>query len=391
MSLFTEYTEEALLESALSKAEQNGIDTRQGSVFYDAIAGIVQLIAELFATANQIYEQSSVITATDENLDTLAEQFYIGTLHREEAKKAVYSITFTVIEGVDFSLIELYEGDRFTVNGLYFDLHIVLDENDEPESYQLIATEEGTEYNSIISGTEAVPVDTINYLGSATVGAIITPGVNEESDDDFRKRIQEMLSAPTENANKQQYKTWCEEIDGVGTATIYPLFAGPNTVKAVLIDSNGHPCSAAIVAAVQEYIDPITRNTTVTVDGSTVVVGDGLGEGVAPIGAHFLAVSATNYDISVTITDLTIAQTADMDEVLAEIEAAISDYFTQLTKTSDGLSIVIKIAKISSLIIDVDGVNDFTSVKLNNAMSNITVPAGRIPHLSSLTQVSSSS
>ncbi|MBR1532705.1 MAG: baseplate J/gp47 family protein [Eubacterium sp.] len=391
MALFTEYTEEELLERALEKAGQNGIDTRQGSVFYDAIAGIVQLIAELFATAEQIFEQSSVITASGENLDALAEQLYIGSLHREKAEKAVYNVTLVEMEGVSPDLVEVEDGDRFTVNGLYFELRIITDDDGNALSYRLEATEGGTEYNNVIPGTEAAPVETIDYLGSATVGTIIIPGVDEEEDEDFRKRIQEMLAAPTENANKQQYKTWCEEIDGVGIATIYPLFAGPNTVKAVLIDSNGQPCTADIVARVQNYVDPITRNTQVTVDGNTVTVGDGLGEGVAPIGAHFLAVSASNFNITVSVTDISIADGVDSADVLDEIKEKIADYFNTLTKASNGsAAIVVKLTKVSSLIIDVDGVNDFESVQLNNASANITVPAGQIPHLTDVELLSSS-
>ena len=114
-----------------------------------------------------------------------------------------------------------------------------------------------------------------------------------------------------------------------------------------------------------------------------------MGEGVAPIGAHFLAVSASNYSISVAITDLSIADGVDSEDVLDEIEEKITDYFTALTKASNGsTAIVVKLTKVSSLIIDVDGVNDFGSLTLNSASANVTVPVGQIPKLTEVVTLS---
>lgn len=376
MSLFEERTEEALLDEALAAAPED-IDTREGSVYYDSIAGTVQHEAELFADAALIAEQSSFKTATGEFLDLLADNLYIARLQREKAQTATYELNLTAASGALLEELDIEDGDRYIVNELYFLLRI-----DDNDSYYLEAEEGGTDFNNITAGTMAVPVETVDYLESATVGLQIRPGIEEESDDDFRARIQEALSAPTENANKQQYKTWCEDIEGVGTATIYPLFAGPNTVKAVLVDSNNQPCTAEIVAKVQEYIDPITRNTTVTVDGVEIVIGDGIGEGKAPLGAHFLAVSAVNFNITVKIVNLSYVSESESETIINKIKRQIESYFSMLTKNSNGTeSIEVKLVKVSSLIASVDGVDDFDTVLLNNNENNITVPAGEIPHL----------
>ena len=376
MSLFEERTEEALLDEALAAAPED-IDTREGSVYYDSIAGTVQHEAELFADAALIAEQSSFKTATGEFLDLLADNLYIARLQREKAQTATYKLNLTAASGALLEELDIEDGDRYIVNELYFLLRI-----DDNDSYYLEAEEGGADFNNITAGTMAVPVETVDYLESATVGLQIRPGIEEESDDDFRARIQEALSAPTENANKQQYKTWCEDIEGVGTATIYPLFAGPNTVKAVLVDSNNQPCTAENVAKVQEYIDPITRNTTVTVDGVEIVIGDGIGEGKAPLGAHFLAVSAVNYNITVKIVNLSYVSESESETIINKIKRQIESYFSILTKNSNGTeSIEVKLVKVSSLIASVDGVDDFDTVLLNNNENNITVPAGEIPHL----------
>ena len=136
-------------------------------------------------------------------------------------------------------------------------------------------------------------MNNIEGLISATFGAIYENGSDAEGDEALRNRVIEKIAGPAENGNKQHYKTWCESIDGVGRARIFPLWLGENTVKAVLIDTTGKPCGEAKVQEVQEYIDPADKGMTATVNGKTYTIGDGLGNGVANIGAHFTAVAAT--------------------------------------------------------------------------------------------------
>ena len=382
MTLFEEYTEETILEELLSIGNEKGVDTREGSVFYDAVAAVALRMAEIFSDLTIIAEQSSIVTATGEQLDILAEQFSINQIHMESPVKAVYELTLTPDEDIVIDYLDLVDGDVYIVDGLLFNLRI-----SEEGVFTLEASESGVEYNGISSGTNAVPDETVDYLASAVVGELITPGVDEEDDDDFRLRIQEMLSAPAENGNAQQYKTWCEEIDGVGKATIYPLFAGPNTVKAVLTNSSNLPCSAETVAKVQQYIDPMTEDNAcvVEIDGVETQLGDGRGEGAAPIGAHFLAVSAQAYEVDVSISNISIGEEYDTATVKSQIEAAIEDYINSLIK-SYTTSIVLKHHRIVSIIASIDGVDDFDSVSINNVTgSNVTVPTDKIPVLEELT------
>lgn len=301
----------------------------------------------------------------------------MSKLKREGAQTSQYNITLTAAEGIPFEEVDIEEGDRFIVDGIYF----ILRQN-EDESFYIEAETPGADSNNIPVGTSALPVETIDDLASAKIGNIIRSGIDEEDDDAFRLRIQEMLSAPAENANAQQYKTWCENIKGVGTATIFPLFAGPNTVKAVLTDSNNQPCTSEIVKAVQDFIDPITRNTKVVVNGAEIIVGDGIGEGVAPIGAHFLAVTAINNDITITILNPLMYEGVSQDEVISVIRKNIANYFSSLTKSYDAKkNITVKLIQVSSIIASTNAVEDFESVLINGKSLNYVVPAGEIPNL----------
>ena len=132
----------------------------------------------------------------------------------------------------------------------------------------------------------------IDGLKNARFGAIYENGTDREDDESLRTRVQEKIAGPAENGNKQHYKTWCESIDGIGHARIYPLWNGPNTVKAVLIDSAGRACSGSKNCRGSAVHRPGHQRLHRHRDGYTYTVGDGLGEGVANLGAHFTAVSA---------------------------------------------------------------------------------------------------
>lgn len=376
MELFVEHTEETILEELLEVGEEKGIDTREGSVFFDAVSAVALRMAELFTDATIIAEQSSVFSASGEQLDMLAEQLYLTKLHREKAVNAKYKVVFTFAEGVSAENIDLEEDDRFFVDDIYFNLVV------EDEEFYLVAEEAGIEANNVPIGSAVVPVETIEALESATITDLVVKGVDEEDDELFRARILEMLSAPAENANAQQYKTWCEEVNGVGTAIIYPLFAGPNTVKAVLTNSQNNPCSPELVAQVQNYIDPMTEagKTEIEIDGSVIQIGDGLGGGVAPIGAHFLAVSANKFDIVIDINNLVISDDVTLDSVKSNINI-VAEAYLNTCRNSDNSAAVVKYHRLVSLIASVDGVDDFDNILVNGVQNNIDIPTGYIPML----------
>lgn len=344
--MFESYTYENLLEEVLNNAPED-IDTRPGSIFYDAVSGFLIRAAKFYTDLPLIFSLSRIDTATGEYLDSKASEYGII---RHEAQKAKYNavITGTVTES----------NERFFYNGLYFVLKA-----DETGRY-FEAEEVGTEYNNIFIGTAAVPVDTISGLESAEFGAIIEYGTTPEDDESLRRRLKDKISGAGENGNKQHYKIWCESIDGVGKAKVFPLWNGPNTVKAVLIDLNGLPCSDDIVSEVQKYVDP---------DGL------GLGEGVAPIGAHFTAVSAESEFIDIAVS-VEIRQGFGIDAAKESIRSAVKSYLkTQVMNSSE--EIVIRVSEIGAIISGLAEIEDYKNLNINGSDENITINSGSVPVL----------
>lgn len=384
--MFEEFTFENLMEIALNKADEAGVDTRQGSVFYDAIAATMEQIAELFINADIIREQSFIATATGDNLDMLAENMYIGRIKREQAVTALYSITLKtdedgLINKDNIENVDIEDGDRFVIDDLYFVFRI-----EEDGTFYIEAENAGTEYNNIISGKPAASIDA-EGLSEANIDYLIRAGVDEENDDDFRRRIQELLSAPSENANSSQYKSWCENIDGVGTAIIFPLFAGPNTVKAVLTDSNNQPCPDEVISLVQETIDPIKEHIKITVDDEEIEIGDGLGDGLAPIGAHFYAVSAPVKLFNIYIKELIYTDEYQNNHTIVNerIVKEINAYFSKLVKGSSVTKeMKVKAIDIITIVSQVNGVDDFEDVSFDDNARVVVASAGTIPKINDI-------
>lgn len=363
--MFEDYTYERLLEDVLNNAPED-IDTRQGSIFYDAVSGPLLKIAKLYTDLDLIVEMVSVVTATGEALDARAGEYGITRL---VATRAKYRVTF---EGV-----MPQTGERFYTDGQYFVLRDG-EENGQP-IYYLEAEAAGIGGNDIYKGTPAVPVNNIEGLTSATFGAIYENGSNEEDDESLRTRVQEKIAGPAENGNKQHYKTWCESIDGVGRARIFPLWNGPNTVKAVLLDGEGQPCSPSKIAEVQNYIDPATKGYTATVDGRTYTVGDGLGEGVANLGAHFTAAGAIPLTINVSFK-AELASGATPDAAQQEATEGIEAYFKGLVlDTAEAADIVVRVSAVGAILSGLQTILDYSDLKLNGAAVNISPGEDGVP------------
>lgn len=271
-------------------------------------------------------------------------------------------------------------GERFFTNGKYF----VLKETDDGMLY-LESEIAGISGNDVYSGTSAIPVNNIIGLTSAAFGEIMEFGTDEETDNALRLRIREKIASPTENGNKQHYKTWCESFEGVGRARITPLWNGPNTVKAVLINPLGLPCSDSVVEKIQEYIDPAEKGYTAVVGGKTYIVGDGLGEGAANLGAHFTATPADVTKIDIEF-DAEIVSSSTPENAVEETMIAVQEYFKNLSlDTEETEDIVVRLSSIGALISGLKSVLDYQNLKINGSTENIKPGINNVPVVGEVT------
>lgn len=366
--MFEEFTEEYFLTQAKAFGDELGVDTRTGSVYMDMAAGHCLRAAFFFANLSELFNMFALDTCYADVLDDKAAEW---GLTRHPATAAIFNATFV---GATPAV-----GDRFFAEDTEYYFTVI---EGEDGILRLQAETEGVECNTLSAGTEITPVDDIDDLEEAYLGEIYSLGTDEETDDALRTRLREKIAGPAENGNRQHYKTWCEEIDGVGRARIIPLFAGENTVRAILYSPDGLPCSAEVVEAVQNYVDPITQNYEFEdADHNTYICGDGFGDGVANLGAHFLATAAVAVNITVSFT-VTLTDGATMEDCRTAATEAITDYFKKLAmETSEDADIIVRISSIGAMISDLPQVLDYAALTLNGSASNITVDKEDVPVL----------
>ena len=363
--MYEDKTAERILEDALAKGRSYGVDVRPNSVYYDAVSGVCMKLAMFYADLNAALDLVLLDTAPGEYLDKLGAQYKIP---RNPATSARYYFLF---EGKEPAV-----GEKFFADGRYFTLAI------ENSALMLEADDTGTTDNSILEGTVAVPVNNISGLTAASFGELYEPGTNTEDDEDYRERIREKIAGPAENGNRQHYKSWCEEDPGVGRARIVSLFAGENTVMGVIIGTDGLPAVDSVVQRVQEYIDPITNNIEKEFDGETVIVGDGLGNGTANIGAHFYARAAIGHSISVSFRGL-LSSSATKEQALQEATEAIAKHFKELSlDTPENEQMVVRISTIGAILYNLPSLIDYALLTFNGTAENIEIKETEVPVLS---------
>lgn len=348
MALFADKTFEAILAEALKRGEELGVDTREGSLFYDAVAGPALIIARQYANLDTCFELVFISTTSGEYLSERAKEY---GLERTPAIACCYYFH--------------YEGTRPEVGRVFYmdTQYFTLQETEDGVLY-LQANTAGESQNYIAVGTPAVPAKTVEGLASAYFGQIMIPGAEEESDESLRTRVWNVVSGRAENGNASHYKKWCEEVQGVGRARIIPLWDGENTVKGVLIGTDGTPATDAVVARVQEYIDPDSL---------------GIGAGTANIGAHFTAIAAESVTICVKAS-VSLLDGADEAEVTTEIEQALTGYLKELALDSnENEEIVVRVSQIGALLYGSKMVNDYSDLTINDGTANITMSIEQCP------------
>ena len=174
-------------------------------------------------------------------------------------------------------------------------------------------------------------------------------GYDEETDAELLERYLEKVSRPNVSGNKYHYIEWAKEITGVGDVRVIPLWNGAGTVKVVITDSDNQPANDELIAAVAAHI-----------------------EENRPIGASVTVVSATALTMNVAVK-----LTASGSDLQDKIKTAISEYLSGMATEKSYISY----AKVGSLILSVDGVDDYSNLKINGGTSNITIADGAVPVL----------
>lgn len=353
---FTQDTYQNLRQEMLDRVPDT-YDKRDTAPIPTAISPAAYALAGFYLSLDQVQRSAFIQTAVGESLDMLA---VIGGLTRYPASAAVRLGVFnaSVPIGARFSTINGTNSINFAVTAA-----ATVSEPEEGFTYyQLTAETPGTignEYTGPI-----LPITTIPGLTSAQITDILVPGDDTETDDAFRERLIEALNNRPFGGNIADYRQNVLAIDGVGGVQVYPTWNGGGTVKLSVLGADFLPASPTLVENVQNAIDPPPNQ--------------GLGLGLAPIGAKVTVAAPTELTVNVSAT-LMLAAGYAIGQVQEPVEQAIEAYLlsvrqewdTNTSSTAVSYAADVYVARITAAIVGVTGVVNATNVQLNGGTADL--------------------
>ena len=323
-------------------------DTRESTVTYQILAAAAVEIKNAYDLNDVTNIETFADTATLEGLTKRAKER--GISHKK-ASNAIVKGVFNIPVPI---------GSRFFQNDFSY---VVTEEIDET-SYKMECEQPGIEGNYYIGSI--IPIQDIENLTSAEVTEILIPGEDEQSTEDFRKVYFDSFNNNSYGWNKAMYKTYVNDIQGVGGVLVLPHTNGNMETQGghvgLVIESSTYGVPAqSLLDNIKQILDPT----------------DGNGDGVVSIDhcVHCFACGKTVVNVESTIT---YESGYSYETLKTQIEKAIDDYFLTLNKEWQEEQIVVRIAKLESALIGIKGILDVSGTKLNGMETSITINRNNI-------------
>ncbi|KGE21071.1 baseplate J/gp47 family protein [Paenibacillus wynnii] len=345
--MYEDQTFEALLERMLDRVPE-GMDKREGSIVYDALAPAAAEMAQMYVELDINQNLMFADTASGDYLDrTIA---WSGIIR----KQAIAAQLRGVFYSANDALMDIAIGSRYSLDDINYRAIEKLSLGNYRMECESVGLEGGQRFGSML------PIDYVNGLVRAELSELLVPGADRETDSKLRTRYFTTSRKPGTSGNKYHYLEWALQITGVGGAKVYPLWNGPKTVKVVIIDTDSLPASSVLVQQVQDYIDP----------------SPGLGEGQAPIGAVVTVAAATGKFINITAT-VTLASGYALQDIVNSFDSALETWRKSRVFTTTYVSHAV----IGALLLGTDGVLDYTGLLLNGSTVNVALTDEEVPRI----------
>ena len=343
--MYEHMTFESLMKEMLSRIP-NDLDKREGSVLYNALAPSAVELQNTYIEMDNILDM--VFVDTTEGV-FLTKKCHERGIERLPATNAICKGEFN---------IDVPIGSRFYLEGLHYTVTEKMSQN----VFKLQCETSGEKGNHPLGNM--IPVEYIQNLTSAVLTEVLIPGEEVESDQSLRQRYYDSLFGLAFGGNIADYKQKVLQMQGVGAVKVYPTWQGGGTVKLVILTSEYKAPSQELVDMVQTAIDP-TQN-------------QGQGLGLAPIGHVVTVVGAQQTTVDVTAR-ITYQNGYYFDRIQSALEQTIEDYFNELNQSwGNEKNLVVRISRIESRILDLEGVLDVSDTELNGLQRNIEIDADNI-------------
>lgn len=354
--MFENMTYQTIVQRMIDRvAEQDAdIDTREGSVIFNALAPAAMEIAILYQALDNVLKQSFITTASRTYLFRACQQMGVD-IEQFRATKGIHKARFNVPVTI---------GSRWSCDKYNFVIkeQITDDANETLYVYKAECETAGSKPNGLVGNLS--PIDfSSNLLTYASLVGVLTYGKDEASNATIRSVYKEFVSDSLVDGNVAQYQYWANHFDGIGRAKVFPLWDGPNTVKVSILDDICDIADDDLIDAFQEYLDPYSQ---------------GLGDGVAPIGARVTVDTATGVTIDVS-ADVVLKDGYTDTSFLEETIAAYFRENVSYVRSS------VSYLGVGTVLINTEGVDSVSNLLLNEGTADIQLDDDEVPVLGTAT------
>lgn len=348
--MFTDQTYELIKQRMMDNITDN-IDKREGSFTNNMVSAKSNELARAYFNMNSIIDMAFIQNNSFTFLDMKVNEW---GLSRKQGSKATGSVTVTGTNGISLS-----NGTVIECNGLrYIMLNDVVLGTDNIAHIE--ALEIGTEYN-LLANSIFTLAESVTGVTNISNSVALTGGTDIESDESLLDRYYTYIRKTSTSGNKNDYYNWAMEVDGCGDAKIFDAtqLSQPGRVMVVIIDSNKTGADGTLIANVKDNI-----------------------EKKRPLGSQVAVVSATEKAINISAT-IVPADGYTIDQIKQEIIINVTKYLYDNAFRNSYVSV----ARIGNVILDTDGVFDYSNFTVNGSTNNITLEDTEVAVLGTVTVV----
>jgi uncharacterized phage protein gp47/JayE len=336
---------------ARMKARHTAYPAEEGSFLHDAFAPVaaeVDLLTDevLPAAMDAIMVDSS----TGSDLDRVALAYGV---YRKDAVAATGEVVFQGIAGTEIARYVPVS----TAGGRIFltDAGSIISSSGYV-TVPIIAVQPGAEGNVAAGSIVMIPI-ALAGVESVSNSSATQGGSDEEDDASFRQRLLMRIQLPSASGCEADYVRWARDVPGVDGARCIGLWNGPGTVKVIIAGNNMQPADLETITRCSVFI-----------------------ESVRPIGAEVTVVSAQALAVDIAAT-VTLASGYSLSLVEDAFTETVRTYLSEQAFAATYLSY----ARIGSLLLKVEGVEDYSLLTLNGTAGNIALSDEAVPVLGTVT------
>lgn len=343
--MFENITPESLKNEMLGVI--TGLETRDGSFLSDMFSPAALQMWNFYMTLKKLQKMVFIDENSGEYIDMTAEVY---GLKRKAA--APSSLKVIITAPVENYLIPA--GTKIIVNEIcnFFtalDLWTVSGGSGFTVTTTAVSEFPGEKYNMTVNSIRLVGVE--DSVSIQNIEAAAVDGRDTESDERLYKRIDAFRKRPATSGNIYHYEQWALEVGGVGAVKVTPCERGAGTVGILIASDTYRAVSNSVITECKNHIDSVRP-----------VLADVYVESVSELAINVAA--SVNFSENTTLA-----------EIKTEFNVLLQDYLERISFKSQKVII----NEIGALLMSINGVNDYSNLKINNFSTNITIGGKQVP------------